>query len=133
MKKALILFVFSIPLMFAGMTPVHAVTEYYCGCNPYDQPSIGIEESYECTCSNDNTLGELATKTYKTVCTYDHDNISDEICVTGLNKNTTCTIQSDAAPSGVRKMCTNWSVTSKDTVTITAYCQQYAHYTSHCN
>lgn len=132
MKKALVLFVFSMTVVFFGAPPTYAVTEYDCGCNPYDQPSSGIEESYECSCSNDNTLGKFETKNYNVKCTIDESVVGDvtpENCVTGRKSSTTCTIQSDVN-DGAQRGCTNWSLTD-DGLKITGYCQQYSHSCDH--
>ena len=124
MRKSLVLFVFSMAVMFFGATPTYASTDLLCDCNPKGDSTTGIAEAFQCSCSSDHTLGILQTKKFRNDCTNANAVAKrTEICVTGRAKKTNCGQGSDAAdPYDQKISCTNWSLSWTDTVTVTTYC-----------
>ena len=105
-----------------SMQPAAAASyeEYHCKCLPPKDES--------CSCSFSHTLGALATKEFRGYCDkLDDDHDFPGISVSNRDKNTTCTIPLGIMPRFNSHQygsisCTNWSLFSKDSVSIKVVC-----------
>ena len=91
--------------------------KYHCGC----EPAAGERG---CFCSYDYYLGKGKTKEFRGYCTSDADIEPTNLTVAGKGMNTTCTADVMWKPY-VTRSCTNWSVFTKDKLTLTVHCRSY--------
>ncbi len=91
--------------------------KYHCGC----EPKVGERG---CWCSYDYYLGKGKTKEFRGYCTSDSDIEPTNMTVSGKGRNTTCTADVMWKPY-VTRSCTNWSIVTKDKLTLTVHCRKY--------
>ena len=91
--------------------------KYHCGC----EPAAGERG---CWCSYDYYLGKGKTKEFRGYCTSDSNIEPTNLTVAGKGRNTTCTADVMWKPY-VTRSCTNWSVVTKDKLTLTVHCRKY--------
>ena len=91
--------------------------KYHCGC----EPAAGERG---CWCRYDYYLGKGKTKEFRGYCTSDSDIEPTNLNVSGKGMNTTCTADVMWKPY-VTRSCTNWSVFTKDKLTLTVHCRKY--------
>jgi hypothetical protein len=90
---------------------------YHCHCVP-------TEASF-CTCEAQSyTLCAFCAREFRGYCDeIPYGTGRKDITVSGRNKNTTCTVAANLIADYVTKSCTNWSVTTKDTVSVQVLCR----------
>ena len=91
--------------------------KYHCGC----EPEAGERG---CSCSYDYYLRKGKTKEFRGYCTSDSKIEPTNMTVGGKGMNTTCTTDVMWKPY-VTRSCTNWSVVTKDKITLTVHCRRY--------